>query len=249
MGDTGDIQGEIRNFQSNITTIAHEIGRRECPACGVEMRHHDQEQITDCFEKTQMVDKIPTMILTAQGLGLVSRRFGKDTFGSSRADADDINAEAIAQCRGWIAGKNKGLYLWGAPGTGKTFVARAILYQAMRLDLSVMEITAYDMLEISTRYDRDMFRELLQKSDYLLIDDIDKPDWNSKNLSYLWSLLNARCEEPIGRTIITSNYDSIGLRSLFAGNGNQSKINATLERMAPTMEIEFKGESWRGRNV
>ena len=109
-----------------------------------------------------------------------------------------------------------------------------------------MEITAYKMLRheaLFQNYEKSKF----ETPQLLLIDDIDKAEWNTKSLNYLWSLLNERSNNGC-RTIITSNVKPDNLRSVIgAGSeGNQSTVESAMQRLHPITTIEFKGKSIRG---
>ena len=218
-----------------------------CPYCDIEIRHHNPEQYADCIDSLEHDDKSKVITDTLKSSRMVSQQFGIETFGNSNIEFIGDNATSWEEADWWLESDAVGLYLWGPSGTGKSYAARSILYQAMEARFSVYESSAYKIFSAMSRFDRDRFVDL-EYIRILLIDDIDKMDWDSKAVSALWSLLNERTNNQC-RTIITSNVARYKLRSVFVSGagGNGSKIESMMQRLHPITKLEFKGESLRGR--
>ena len=221
----------------------------KCPHCDIEIRHHDPEQYADCIDSLEHDDQSKVITDTLKSSRMVSQKFGVETFHDARPEFIGDNRTSWEEADCWIVGEDVGLYLWGPSGTGKSYAARSILYQAMDSSFrdSIYESSAYKIFSAMSRFDRDRFVDL-EYIRFLLIDDIDKMDWDSKAVSALWSLLNERINNQC-RTIITSNVAPDKLRSVFVSGsgGNASKIESMMQRLHPIKVLEFKGESLRGR--
>ena len=223
------------------------IDQNTMERCIKPLKSHTDAEKDVCWINREMAEKLEYTVSQLRQQGRISQRVGVDSFATSTADAEGENLQSWKDCRAWLWGNQRGLYLWGPPGTGKTFAARSILQKAILGGYGVTETTASNLCAMHRRYDADEYRDNLERCKILLIDDLDKPLWKAEDLAYLWELLNARADRD-GRTIITSNYNPAKIRGIFrdAAAGNESKIDATLERIAPTKTIEFMGKSLRG---
>jgi len=218
----------------------------KCPACSREIRLHDTDEMNMCWDDMVKEKEMAEAIKELKRVGSVSAKFGEHTFGKSNRGYIRDYISAWIQSKQWLNSDSVGLYLYGTQGTGKTYASRSVLYDALYDGRSVMEITAYKMLRHEALF-QNYSQSKFETPQLLLIDDIDKAEWNTKSLNYLWSLLNERSNNGC-RTIITSNVKPDKLRSVIgAGSeGNQSTIESAMQRLHPVTTIEFKGKSIRG---
>ena len=218
----------------------------KCPVCNVEVRHHDENQATTCWDSMSKTKQVEEQVEALKRSGAVSQKFGQHTFEKSDKQYESNNYLSWTKARVWAPFDSVGLYLYGTQGTGKTYAARSVLYQALFYGKSVMEITAYKMLRHEALF-KNYVQNTFEMPHFLLIDDIDKAEWNTKSLNYLWSLLNERSNNG-NRTIITSNVKPENLRSVIGAGSenNQSTIESAMQRLHPITTLEFKGKSIRG---
>lgn len=218
-----------------------ETKTRQCPICHKPLRGHSDDEMNTCRDKDDINHHCEQVTRELLQSGRVSRMFGKQTFENWHS-----NATAIEYVRGWISSEAQSLYIHGECGTGKTYAARCVLYQALQANKSVAEITAYALIRHSALFGAEEIIRPYERAQFLLIDDIDKPHWDTKALSFLWYLVNARADNG-GRTIITSNVEPDKLRNVFAGTtgGNESKLESIFQRLHPTTVIGMHGKSRR----
>jgi DNA replication protein DnaC len=224
------------------------IGKK-CGHCLVELIYHDEAQMIDCFEKLKHDDQNEEIVYALRQTGSVSSQFGEQTW--ANADPEIMagpNMEAWEDAKKWAFGDYVSAYMWGPPGTGKTYAARCLLYESMDQRNSVTEITAYNMLKNERGFSTQYKCALLEGCTTLLIDDIDKAIWDDRALMYLLNLLDTRSTAG-GKTLITSNVaPGYNLRTVLSGSSsstNGSIIEAAMQRLHPTLTINFAGESIR----
>lgn len=229
-----------------------EIKIRQCPICHKGIAQHSDDEIIHCRDQDDLNHHSEQVTRELFKSHRVSRMFGKQTFENwvGVEKPGNIGFMPEIKCvygiKDWISTTNQSLYIHGECGTGKTYAARCVLYQAMQAGKSVAEITAYAMIKHSAMFQAEELLKPYERAQFLLIDDIDKPHWDSKALSFLWWLVNARADNG-GRTIITSNVEPKKLRNVFAGttSGNDSKLESIFQRLHPTTVVGMHGKSRR----
>lgn len=213
---------------------------KKCPECGRMSLDHSESEIEACWMHIKAAEWVRSRVSLMKMSGHVARSFGTQTFTESAIEyPQDI--------MGWIESDATSLYIYGACGVGKTYAARAILYDALTSRSTVGEVTAHHLIAMARRFDGHITTAKYAQFKYLLIDDIDKPKWSSADVRFLWDLLDARATNG-GRTIITTNVKPEDLRKVLSDNDNSngSIIESTLQRLAPVATVELTGKSLRG---
>lgn len=173
------------------------------------------------------------------------------SFGQSRAEFEALNSDTWQLGRRWLKEGQKNLFLYGAVGVGKTYLARCCLNQAFVSGRSVGEVTCTRLTKTGI-----LFGEgggsfsFWQRVEFLLIDDIGSDDWTVGRLRALWEVLNARMARRC-RTIITSNLDSAALLQVLSQGGSRagcadaSLAISAMDRIKPASIGQFRGGSLR----
>lgn len=178
------------------------------------------------------------------GAGMIPQAAKVCRFANSHTNIEARNIEA------WGKAKNETVNLWicGAPGTGKTYMARCILNRAVDDGHTGAEITGIRLNDIGGLWVENRDKELkrLTAARIVSADDIDKAEWNGKGLDALWVLINGLSETK-RRIIVTAN---VGPREWKRQLSEVRGLNPTLvasiwERMLPMHGIELLGESLR----
>lgn len=144
----------------------------------------------------------------------------------------------------------KNLYLFGNPGTGKTYLARCLLMRDAAAGRSVAEASIRRIVKTADRFDEGKGWLLaLEKTGTLLLDDFDKLQWTANALSVVWELLNERAANN-RRTIVTANMSLSDMIAMMirSSRDNPTMVESTIDRLAPLDIIEFTGTSRRSEN-
>ena len=135
----------------------------------------------------------------------------------------------------------------GPPGTGKTHLAQALGYEAIKRGHSVRYVSIFDLVrELMTDEalaDGRLLRKYL-KPDLLIIDDMGLKQLPSRTGEHLFEVIMRRYE--LRSTLMTSNRPIEDWGHLI---GDVPAAGAILDRLLQSAEIlAFKGRSYRLRN-
>lgn len=200
---------------------------------GFQKRKRQEETEARIAEGIAMLDLPPNM-----------RSYG---FPLSTPDIESENAAAWEFARNWKP-TSESIWLWGAPGCGKSFLALSIARRALWNSLTVCHVNARRLVTTLQRFEdghETIHRWKLAR--VLILDDIDKLKVSETNVTGLWEVLDARVSNGYP-TIVTSNWDPKLLRTTWSEqlHTNPTQVTATLDRLKPCTIIEMKGGSNRG---
>ena len=170
----------------------------------------------------------------------------------------DINDKARVKVIKWItkfikdfdsSKKNKGLYLHGSFGCGKTYIISAVFNELKKMGYR-SEIVYFPTLlrDLKSNFDElESTMNYLENVDLLLIDDIGAEkvsEWSRDEI--LGTILQTRMND-YKTTFFTSNYTIDELEKRLAGDDNKIAANRVIERIKIlTDDIEIKeGENRR----
>lgn len=170
----------------------------------------------------------------------------------------DINDKARVKVIKWItkfikeydnSKKNKGLYLHGSFGCGKTYIISAVFNELKKMGYRT-EIVYFPTLlrDLKGNFDElESTMKYLENVDLLLIDDIGAEkvsEWSRDEI--LGTILQTRMND-YKTTFFTSNYTIDELEKRLAGDDNKIAANRVIERIKIlTDDIEIvKGENRR----
>ena len=151
------------------------------------------------------------------------------------------NAKEVAAGKG-----NRGLFLYGKPGRGKTHLAVGILQDRLSRNLPGIYVTMVDLMRQLKDFDKGKPSELLElvkNTQFLLLDDMGAELGSHYELVRLFEIINHRMngmksmENPEGFvTVITSNYSPAELA--------KKRMKCCWQRI---FYLVWSGRDWSGR--
>lgn len=217
-----ELEARIVNVAGNLCTL----GYQECDCYGAESARkavRDKER----REAEQRAEYEFTKALRGSG---IPERYAKAELTDRTRHLYDIAME-------------KGLYLYGEKGRGKTYTASAIGIQAIRDKNSVRMVKAHrigDMLKYGSMDDA---LHLLVTPKLLIIDDIGADNTSEWAVSRLRAVIDERYDS-MKPTVFTSNYSTQELeRELDQGDKTAGAIISRIREMAKPLHMQ--GKDWR----
>lgn len=225
--DTPDLRDAIRSLGHNNLL---------CPPCVIA----HQEETSAERQKT----RLESLRRRVYGSGLMVTAAKAQTLLTSDPEIEAKNPALWSTIRRHPLDKN--LWIFGTPGTSKTFAARCALNDYLAHGKTAAELSAHRLLDISRSFHPERDMRVYMDPNILLIEDIDKPIWTEDAISCLWRLIDARASQKL-RLIITANARPDELRDQWRAKGrqNNSTISSMFERMLPMQRIETTGQSFR----
>lgn len=236
----------VNNF---IENIANAFERCTCAEASNVWKQYDED-----IEK----DKIRNVNLSKINKLFKNNNLGKRQLNSTFENYKITNKNKTAYenvkkyVNKLIEGKtNKGLFITGAYGVGKTYLASCIANEIIKNEKSVIFGTLIQLLDFirdsysdSEVSDKD-YLSLYSSVDLLIIDDLGKEKPTEWVLEKLFLIVNNRYNNylPI---IITTNYNRNQLRERLCVNKNYSIVDSIISRLYEMCGgIEIKDEDHR----
>lgn len=145
---------------------------------------------------------------------------------------------------------DRGLYLYGGVGAGKTSEASAIVKAVIRSGRKAVLTTTLSMLnEISKGYGDSEGKDISHfiRTDLLVLDDVGKENANSWAATTMFEVVNGRYERMLP-TIYTSQYSFSELESRMSRSGERESAQAVLSRIVQTSTLVDLGRTDRRRS-
>lgn len=141
---------------------------------------------------------------------------------------------------------NKGLYLHGSIGCGKTYASCSIAYELRKRDKSVYFISAQEMIVKANNIsynnkEIEEFIEFYSKYDYLIIDDMDNLTAVNNNAKSILFMLFSKIYNDDKKMIITSNF---GMKDVF--DHIDQRITSRISQILLLVEILDKDKRIEG---
>lgn len=159
--------------------------------------------------------------------------------------------EAARYVVGFGSAGDKGLYIVGGVGTGKTYEACALAKSFIEAGYTVRVTTSLAMLDsVSRSYDDPSIAgiSIFTGVDVLVIDDLGKENANAWALTTLFQIINSRYED--GKlTIYTSQYDLQSLQRRMSRQHESESAEAIVSRICETSTIVQLGGKDRRRSA
>lgn len=197
-------------------------------------------------KKARMAESFKAAKIPAQYVG--------KTFADYKVTAD--NSAAIKAAKEFLRTGTGGLFLFGNPGTGKTFLTSIIAQECLKNDKTVIFGDVPTLLEILRGSFDDKNTKItdlmdnLTEVDLLVLDDLGTENPTEWAVERIYSIINQRynAQKPL---IVTSNF-TLGdlarrLNNPKNASGNQNITgNRIVSRLAQMCErLELTGGDWR----
>ena len=184
----------------------------------------------------------------------IPKRYADASWDSYQITSD--NERAVRAAKWVITEPQKGLYIYGGRGTGKTMLASIIAKEKAAAGKTVLFESVSDLLsELRRSYQENKTAEIVataQKVPCLILDDLGAERMNEWVGEVLYSLINYRYNEEL-QTILTSNYKLDDLQHKMvtiskSGDRDTCQGQRITSRIADLCyAVEITGQDRRGR--
>lgn len=172
--------------------------------------------------------------------------YASDTFENYEVTA--FNKKAVDAAR-WVLKGEKGLFLYGKRGTGKTKLAAIIANARIKEREPVLFVSVPDLLaDMRNAYDSKNAPELVdavKNAPFLILDDLGAERMTEWVGEQLFNIVNHRYNGRL-QTIVTSNYSPAEIIKRMSANGDDMQGQRIMSRLYDMCErVEIQGEDYR----
>lgn len=215
--------------------------------CECKKREYEEE------EKRREVEQQRLRLERLRSYSLMDEKFRECTFENFLVDGENEKYYKLAlnYCRRWheMKEKNIGLLLWGAPGTGKTYLAFCIANKLIEQFVPVIAISSISFLNMLKQYFNSYGQEseaeiiaMFRNASLLILDDLGAENETGWAKEKLYELIDFRYRDkkPL---IVTTNLTPEQLKIKMT---QQDKVPRTYDRLIEMCyPVEIKGKSRR----
>lgn len=251
------------------------IGAHKCPGCGSEVKFDDMEvaeglaasikrmaravHCDTCKKKLEQREremKAGERMKIMIDSNMVRADLTRYSLNCSDPSVEAKNPELWKWIKAYEApglrddGRPSNLYLWGKPGTGKTFAIRCVLNILANAGNQVMEKSANEVLDqMGSKRTRPDFLQLCGNTWAAYFSDCHIPNWNAEAMTDFWHVIDVRHTRGFP-TFLDANMDLLALDRVFtkARPGNAATAASLWERLRPADVFEVDGESLRRKD-
>lgn len=212
--------------------------RRIVATCEEDPEHERQLALCAQWERKQIYDR------ARAGSEGTFMRFGIKT----NPHIESRNAAAWTAARKWEPQGN--LWIYGPKGTGKTFMSRWLLNEALWHGVTVGELSGIALDSLGRRFDWIDRVDTYADCRLLLLDDLDKAHWSEVGITALWWLIDQRWDKSLV-TIISTNWTPEAFAQVvkLTRPDNETFAGTLMDRLSwpgkPCRRIELTGTSLR----
>ena len=229
----------LKNCANNIETIIEQANQKNLSPLqtierliDIEIEHRDKARKILRFKQSKLDTKVT--------IDQFDFKYHKSRQNQKRLILNLMDLEFINQ--------KKDIILIGNPGTGKSFLARAIAYAATQAGLKTLFTTAMDMVNhlIEAEADHNLLKKLkyYQSPDILVCDEIGYLPLGQQGSNLIFQVISARHEKK--STMITTNLPFAQWGNIF---DSTTVATAIADRLVYNSEVlVMEGKSYRKRN-
>ncbi len=229
----------LKNCANNIETIIEQANQKNLSPLqtierliDIEIEHRDKSRKILRFKQSKLDTKVT--------IDQFDFKYHKSRQNQKGLILNLMDLEFINQ--------KKDIILIGNPGTGKSFLARAIAYAATQAGLKTLFTTAMDMVNhlIEAEVSHNLLKKLkyYQSPDILVCDEIGYLPLGKQGSNLIFQVISARHEKK--STMITTNLPFAQWGNIF---DSTTVATAIADRLVYNSEVlVMEGKSYRKRN-